>query len=226
MRKAIENFFNSLLVIQDEIFGNSRTFFPCHFGREGTFWQLSRTLGDHWKWAAIGSFPISWGAQWFRKLLIIKDFCTLCKQFLFTVRIFRSRSHGWNWNSRSTSHEITFWRNWRHFELQIEITCWKLSNVSKIRNYLGIFLWNVKFSLIDNENPARMPRNFGWTAYYTLDQIYAWVDSLPAQHSGVSVRTIGTSTQGRPIKMVAIERNPVIIIQQKFFNKIKQKRFL
>lgn len=72
-------------------------------------------------------------------------------------------------------------------------------------------------SAIDNEQPNRSRRaSFGWEDYYTLDEIYAWLDELVIQHSDVlSVETIGHSYEQRELKVIKLsykEGNPGIFI--------------
>lgn len=46
---------------------------------------------------------------------------------------------------------------------------------------------------------------FGWTAYHTLDTIYAWLDEIAAEHpQHVEQFQLGTSYEGRPIRGVKI----------------------
>lgn len=64
--------------------------------------------------------------------------------------------------------------------------------------------------LIDNENPYEgISKSLEWTAYYRLDDIYTFLDQMAATHQFTSVRTIGTTHEGRPIKMFSITRGPV-----------------
>lgn len=56
-------------------------------------------------------------------------------------------------------------------------------------------------------------RTLEWTAYYRLDDIYTFLDEMAASHQLTSVRTVGTTHEGRPIKLFSIERNPVSSFQ-------------
>ena len=46
--------------------------------------------------------------------------------------------------------------------------------------------------LIDHENPVTLKKGFDWTSYHTLDEIYAWMESLVEQYPG-KVRRIPIS---------------------------------
>lgn len=65
--------------------------------------------------------------------------------------------------------------------------------------------------LIDNERPSgRATKAFGWTDYYDLEEIYAWLDdqiaSYPAILSGLSV---GQSYENRTIRAVKLSHKAV-----------------
>ncbi|XP_059619302.1 zinc carboxypeptidase-like [Phlebotomus argentipes] len=59
--------------------------------------------------------------------------------------------------------------------------------------------------LIDQENPLVRPRAFGWTAYYRVHEIYAWLDHIieefPQQVTGF---VAGRSHEGRDIRGLKI----------------------
>ncbi|XP_053687411.1 zinc carboxypeptidase-like [Sabethes cyaneus] len=59
--------------------------------------------------------------------------------------------------------------------------------------------------LFDDESRRTTKEDFGWNAYYTLDQIYAWMDGLVAQNPGVLSSIVGgTSFEGREIRGVKV----------------------
>uniref|UniRef100_A0A182QAV5 Zinc carboxypeptidase A 1 n=1 Tax=Anopheles farauti TaxID=69004 RepID=A0A182QAV5_9DIPT len=59
---------------------------------------------------------------------------------------------------------------------------------------------------IDLESRPSLRKNtFGWDAYYRVDAMYGWLDSLVASYPGVvSPLNIGNSFEGRPIKGVKV----------------------
>ncbi|XP_050099673.1 zinc carboxypeptidase-like [Anopheles aquasalis] len=72
--------------------------------------------------------------------------------------------------------------------------------------------------LIDNESSVKSKREtFGWEAYYTLEEMYSWIDELVAQYPNIlSVSTIGQSYEGRELKAVKLSYkagNPGIFIE-------------
>jgi carboxypeptidase A len=75
-------------------------------------------------------------------------------------------------------------------------------------------------TMIDNEGVANTysrQNRFGWSAYYTLDQMYDWMDSFASEHSKVaSTFSIGKSYEGRDIKALKISYkagNPGIFVE-------------
>ncbi|PSN45348.1 hypothetical protein C0J52_06533 [Blattella germanica] len=80
-----------------------------------------------------------------------------------------------------------------------------------------LFIRDVQY-LIDNERPLTHQRaGFGWTDYYTLEEIYDWLDSLVAANPGVVSPIVGGETyEGRQIRGVKVsykEGNPGVIIE-------------
>ncbi|GAB0100159.1 hypothetical protein DMENIID0001_161540 [Sergentomyia squamirostris] len=72
--------------------------------------------------------------------------------------------------------------------------------------------------LIDNETPTVTPRNgMEWTSYHELETIYAFLDDVIAQNpTVVSGVTIGSSTEGRPMRGILISynaNNPTVFIE-------------
>ncbi|XP_046994559.1 zinc carboxypeptidase-like [Schistocerca americana] len=72
--------------------------------------------------------------------------------------------------------------------------------------------------LIDAERPAKQARaSFGWDDYYTVDEIYAWLDSLAASYPSVVTTVVGGSSyEGREIRGVKISYgtgNPAVVIE-------------
>lgn len=67
-----------------------------------------------------------------------------------------------------------------------------------------------KFRLIDNEESVNYAGEFGWKAYYTLEQIYAWLDEKLLQYPNVLTNyTVGTSYEGRTIRAVKFSKKSV-----------------
>lgn len=60
--------------------------------------------------------------------------------------------------------------------------------------------------VIDNERPMRSTRaTFGWTDYYTVDEIYAWMDQMVAQNPTIlSGSVYGKSFEGRDLKAIKL----------------------
>ncbi|XP_049537316.1 zinc carboxypeptidase-like isoform X2 [Anopheles darlingi] len=96
----------------------------------------------------------------------------------------------------------------------------KIAQFDELQTLLGIEsrmkTANVQ-QLIDNESPYKSKRAFGWDAYYTLEEMYAWIDELVAQYPNIlSVSTIGESYEGREMKAVKLSYksgNPGIFIE-------------
>lgn len=63
---------------------------------------------------------------------------------------------------------------------------------------------------MDNEQPAIKPRTMSWSAYYTIEEIYAWFDELAVQYPDkITVVEGGSSYEGRKIKGAILATNPV-----------------
>ncbi|XP_058058076.1 zinc carboxypeptidase-like [Anopheles bellator] len=60
--------------------------------------------------------------------------------------------------------------------------------------------------IIDQERPARRKdEGFGWDDYHTLEEIYAWIDVMVAQHPSVlSVESIGRTYENRDMKVIKL----------------------
>lgn len=71
--------------------------------------------------------------------------------------------------------------------------------------------------MIDNEQPKIQPRNFGWTSYQTLDEIYAFLDTLLETYPTILTSiNLGNSFENRPIRGVRLSQqagNPTIFIE-------------
>ncbi|XP_058059273.1 zinc carboxypeptidase-like [Anopheles bellator] len=72
--------------------------------------------------------------------------------------------------------------------------------------------------VIDSERPMRDRRaTFGWTDYYTVDEIYAWMDATTAQYPTILSGTVfGRSYEGRDLKAIKLSHkagNPGIFIE-------------
>jgi murein tripeptide amidase MpaA len=55
-----------------------------------------------------------------------------------------------------------------------------------------------------------------WGSYHTLEEIYTWLDEMVALHPEMTSEVIGTSTEGRPIRVIKISKktgNPGIFIE-------------
>ncbi|PNF39276.1 Zinc carboxypeptidase A 1 [Cryptotermes secundus] len=80
-----------------------------------------------------------------------------------------------------------------------------------------VYIKNVQH-LIDTERPKVRPRaDFGWTDYYSLDAIYAWLDSLVETYPEVLIPiTVGRTYEGRQIRGVKLsfkEGNRGVILE-------------
>uniref|UniRef100_A0A2A4J379 Zinc carboxypeptidase A 1 n=1 Tax=Heliothis virescens TaxID=7102 RepID=A0A2A4J379_HELVI len=65
------------------------------------------------------------------------------------------------------------------------------------------------------QRPATRSSKYAWDYYLSLDEIFAWLDQVVADHPDVATAvTIGTSVEGRPIRGVKIDfkkqANPII----------------
>ncbi|XP_053673303.1 zinc carboxypeptidase-like [Anopheles nili] len=72
--------------------------------------------------------------------------------------------------------------------------------------------------VIDNERPARRARaTLDWTDYYTVEEIYAWMDQIVAQNPTILSGTVyGKSFEGRDLKAIKLSQkagNPGIFIE-------------
>lgn len=66
------------------------------------------------------------------------------------------------------------------------------------------------YRLIDEEQPKIIPREFGWTAYYRLGEIYAWIDEKIRQYPKLLTNyTVGTTYENRTIRAVKLSYKPV-----------------
>lgn len=63
---------------------------------------------------------------------------------------------------------------------------------------------------MDNEQPKIKSRAMSWSAYYTIEEIYAWFDELAVTYSDrITVVEGGSSYEGRKIKGAILATNPV-----------------
>lgn len=71
--------------------------------------------------------------------------------------------------------------------------------------------------MIDNEQPNDQSRNFDWTSYKTLEEIYAFLDTLLEAHPTVLTNiNLGNSFENRTIRAVRISYkagNPTIFVE-------------
>ncbi|XP_055547222.1 zinc carboxypeptidase-like [Wyeomyia smithii] len=72
--------------------------------------------------------------------------------------------------------------------------------------------------VIDNERPNKNRRDgFGWTDYYSVAEIYAWLDSMVAQYPSILTKKVyGQSYEGRDLVAVELSHktgNPGIFIE-------------
>lgn len=59
-----------------------------------------------------------------------------------------------------------------------------------------------------------------WTDYHSVETIHNWLDSLQKDFPNfINVTTIGTSYEGRPLKLVKLSKKPVI--NYKFSHNLK-----
>lgn len=64
--------------------------------------------------------------------------------------------------------------------------------------------------LIDEEQPKIIPRRFGWTAYYPLGRIYAWLNEKLREYPRLLTNyNIGTTSENRPIRAVRLSHRRV-----------------
>lgn len=64
--------------------------------------------------------------------------------------------------------------------------------------------------MIDNERPTVHPMAFGWTDYFTLEEIYSWLDSIIEANPNILTNyNIGTSFEGRTIRVVKLSHRAV-----------------
>lgn len=55
-------------------------------------------------------------------------------------------------------------------------------------------------------------KHLNWTSYFTFDQVESWIDSMVAAHSSVAnIRSVGTTSQGRAIRLLTISKKAVNI---------------
>lgn len=68
--------------------------------------------------------------------------------------------------------------------------------------------------MIDNERPKKVPKANGelnWVDYHSYDDIYAWLDALRLEFPEyITIETIGTTFEGRPLKLVKLSKQPVL----------------
>jgi len=80
-----------------------------------------------------------------------------------------------------------------------------------------VYISNVQH-LIDTERPKVRPKaDFNWTDYYTLEEIYDWLDSLVATYPDVvTPLSLGRSYEGREIRGVKVsfkEGNRTVVVE-------------
>ncbi|XP_055600315.1 zinc carboxypeptidase-like [Uranotaenia lowii] len=89
---------------------------------------------------------------------------------------------------------------------------------SRLDMAIALKIENVQ-NLIDNERPRKAFRaaTLDWTDYYTLDEMYGWIDTMVQQHSQIlSVESVGKSYEGRDIRAVKLSHkagNPGIFLE-------------
>lgn len=75
-----------------------------------------------------------------------------------------------------------------------------------------IAFFSSHFSLIDNENPKARSVEFDWTSYYTLNEIYDWLDVQLTNYPDILTSfVVGESFQNRTIRGVKLAHNEVIL---------------
>lgn len=94
--------------------------------------------------------------------------------------------------------------------LKMTLKFWNFTNV--LIQPIFIFLRN-----INTESVSKLGRaGLTWTSYYTLEDIYAWLDELAAQNPTVSIISAGQSYEGRDLKGVKVsfkEGNRGVLIE-------------
>lgn len=69
------------------------------------------------------------------------------------------------------------------------------------------------FSLIDNESPKKRKagEELDWIDYHSLAHIYEWLDKIKLEFpQDITVEDIGTTYEGRPLKLVKLSKRAVI----------------
>ncbi|GLG98821.1 Zinc carboxypeptidase A 1 [Gryllus bimaculatus] len=122
------------------------------------------------------------------------------------------------------NNDFLFWNDVRAVNASVHIMVppHKTAQFQEIVDFVGlkseIYINDVQ-KLIDaeNNNPAARSGIFGWNAYYRLNDIYNWLDSLEAQYPGVvSVVVGGTTYEGREIRGVKVSYkagNPGVFVE-------------
>jgi len=115
---------------------------------------------------------------------------------------------------REDNIDFNFWRDDIGINLPVEIMV-SPEKTDYFLNFLHsqdleseVYILNVQ-ELIDNERPRVHARSFGWTDYYTLDEINEWLDQIQSEFPEVVTSVIGgRSFEGRDIKGVLISFSP------------------
>ncbi|XP_066995323.2 zinc carboxypeptidase [Anabrus simplex] len=124
---------------------------------------------------------------------------------------------------QNSASGFNFWNNVRHVNNPIDIMVppHKLPEFEEIMESLqvnyNLIIRNVQ-SLMDSERRSGTPRDdFGWTDYYPLDKVNAWLDSLVEKYPSIVSSIIGGSSfEGRQIRGVKVSYkagNPGVFIE-------------
>ncbi|KAF5272917.1 hypothetical protein FQR65_LT04846 [Abscondita terminalis] len=106
---------------------------------------------------------------------------------------------------------FNFWSHVAHVNQTVDVMVPPLlrSQWDSLLEGFDHHLWieNVQ-TLIDNEDTSTNRAIINWNAYFDLETIYAWLESLPGKHPQVTVVEGGVSYEGRKILGVKVSYKP------------------
>lgn len=71
-------------------------------------------------------------------------------------------------------------------------------------------IFHINFRFIDTEQRRNYQPGYGWTHYYTVTEIYGWLDDLLEKYPNVLTDfTIGSSFENRTIRAIKLSHKPV-----------------